>query len=57
MYPLYQLGWFPDYSDADNYMSPFFQKDNFLKNHYNDPAVDRAHPAAGRRDRPAKRLD
>ncbi len=37
VYPLYQLGWFPDYSDADNYLSPFFQKDNFLKNHYDNP--------------------
>ena len=24
MYPEYQLGWFPDYSDADNYLTPFF---------------------------------
>ena len=40
VYPLYQLGWFPDYSDADNYMSPFFQKDNFLKNHFDNPAID-----------------
>ena len=29
-YPVYQLGWFPDYSDADNYLTPFFSKDNFL---------------------------
>ena len=34
VYPAYQLGWFPDYSDADNYLSPFFQIDNFLGNHY-----------------------
>jgi len=40
VYPLYQLGWFPDYSDADNYMSPFFQTDNFLKNHFSDSEVD-----------------
>ena len=40
VYPLYQLGWFPDYSDADNYMSPFFQTENFLKNHFSDPEVD-----------------
>ena len=24
VYPAYQLGWFPDYSDADNYLTPFF---------------------------------
>lgn len=41
VYPLYQLGWFPDYSDADNYLSPFFQTDNFLKNHFSDPEVDK----------------
>jgi len=34
VYPAYQLGWFPDYSDADNYLAPFFQIDNFLGNHY-----------------------
>ncbi len=38
-YPVYQLGWFPDYSDADNYLTPFFIPGNFLKNHYENPAV------------------
>lgn len=38
-YPLYQLGWFPDYSDADNYLSPFFTANNFLKNHYDNKSV------------------
>ena len=40
LYPAYQLGWFPDYSDADNYLAPFFAKDNFLGNHYDNPEVD-----------------
>jgi len=40
-YPAYQLGWFPDYSDADNYLSPFFAKDNFLSNNYDNPEVDK----------------
>lgn len=39
VYPAYQLGWFPDYSDADNYLSPFFVKDNFLANHYDNAEV------------------
>ena len=40
VYPAYQLGWFPDYSDADNYLTPFFsRKDNFLANHYDNPTV------------------
>jgi peptide/nickel transport system substrate-binding protein len=40
VYPAYQLGWFPDYSDADNYLTPFFTEGNFLGNHYSDPAVE-----------------
>ncbi|WP_461636272.1 ABC transporter substrate-binding protein [Glutamicibacter soli] len=40
-YPAYQLGWFPDYSDADNFLSPFFAKDNFLSNNYDNPEVDK----------------
>jgi len=38
-YPLYQLGWFPDYSDADDYLTPFFSANNFLKNHYDNKTV------------------
>ncbi len=33
-YPIYQLGWFPDYPDADNYLTPFFGPNNFLQSHY-----------------------
>ncbi|MGR2753494.1 ABC transporter substrate-binding protein [Agromyces arachidis] len=40
LYPVYQLGWFPDYSDADNYLTPFFLTENFLANHYDNPAVN-----------------
>jgi len=40
VYPAYQLGWFPDYSDADNYLTPFFLKENFLANHYDNPTVN-----------------
>jgi peptide/nickel transport system substrate-binding protein len=40
VYPEYQLGWFPDYSDADNYLSPFFAEGNFLGNHYSNSEVD-----------------
>lgn len=39
-YPAYQLGWFPDYSDADTYLTPFFITDNFLANNYDNPEVD-----------------
>jgi peptide/nickel transport system substrate-binding protein len=39
-YPAYQLGWFPDYSDADNYLTPFFLDAGFLLNHYSNPEVN-----------------
>ncbi|SDF20902.1 peptide/nickel transport system substrate-binding protein [Blastococcus fimeti] len=39
-YPAYQLGWFPDYSDADNYLTPFFLTENFLSNHYENQQVN-----------------
>jgi peptide/nickel transport system substrate-binding protein len=41
-YPEYQLGWYPDFSDADNYLTPFFLPDNFLGNKFSDPAVTKA---------------
>lgn len=40
VYPAYQLGWFPDYSDADNYLTPFFLTKNFLGNHYDNQTVN-----------------
>ena len=40
VYPAYQLGWFPDYSDADNYITPFFLIENFLGNHYVNQEVN-----------------
>lgn len=40
-YPVYQLGWFPDYSDADNYLTPFFSKNNFVANHYDSAPVQK----------------
>ncbi|MGY1839809.1 MULTISPECIES: ABC transporter substrate-binding protein [unclassified Modestobacter] len=40
VYPAYQLGWFPDYSDADNYLTPFFLTENFLGNHYENQQVN-----------------
>ncbi|MGI9084855.1 MAG: ABC transporter substrate-binding protein [Aeromicrobium sp.] len=38
-YPVFQLGWFPDFPDADNYLSPFLTEGpgNFTNSHYNDP--------------------
>jgi len=40
LYSVFQMGWFPDYSDADNYLTPFFLTENFLVNHYDNPEVN-----------------
>ena len=44
VYPAYQLGWFPDYSDADNYLVPFFydteDSASFLGNHFRDEEIN-----------------
>jgi peptide/nickel transport system substrate-binding protein len=39
-YPAYQLGWFPDYTDPDNYTTPFYGKDSFLNIHYDNPKME-----------------
>ena len=39
-YPVYQLGWFPDYSDPDNYLSPFFRDGNFVNNAYSNSEIN-----------------
>ena len=56
VYPMYQLGWFPDYSDADNYMSPFFQTENFLANHFSNAELDELIPAQAVETDPETRL-
>lgn len=30
-YAVYGMGWFPNFPDADNYLTPFLDKDNFLR--------------------------
>src|SRR5215210_3553438 len=56
-YPEYQLGWFPDYPDADNYSSSFYSKDSFLNLHYENPemekqlAIERAETDQATRDK------
>jgi len=39
-YPVFQLGWFPDFSDADNYLTPFFVGGGFMNNHYSNAEVE-----------------
>ncbi|MFE0516204.1 ABC transporter substrate-binding protein [Streptomyces sp. NPDC058964] len=33
-YDVFGMGWFPDFPDADNYLAPFLDKDNFLGSPY-----------------------
>ncbi|MGW5652419.1 ABC transporter substrate-binding protein [Streptomyces humi] len=33
-YDVYGMGWFPDFPDADNFLAPFLDKDNFLQSPY-----------------------
>jgi peptide/nickel transport system substrate-binding protein len=38
--PAYQLGWFPDYPDTDDYVGVFYNSESFLNDHYSNAAVD-----------------
>ncbi|MCL2541234.1 MAG: ABC transporter substrate-binding protein [Nocardioidaceae bacterium] len=40
-YDLFMLGWFPDYPDADDYLSPFLVNGGFFQNGYKNPTVNR----------------
>jgi peptide/nickel transport system substrate-binding protein len=59
VYPAYQLGWFPDFSDADNYLTPFFLNtattQSFLANHYDNPQVDQLVQQEGTTTDPTQR--
>jgi peptide/nickel transport system substrate-binding protein len=39
-YDLWMLGWYPDYPDADDYLSPFMVDGGFFQNGYKNPQVD-----------------
>ena len=58
-YPVFQLGWFPDFPDADNYLSPFLapydkkQAGNFTLNHYNENEHGLVRPCDDEAARPA----
>jgi len=40
-YDLYLLGWYPDFLDADNYLTPFVKDGGFFANGYHSDAVDK----------------
>lgn len=39
-YDIWMLGWFPDFLDADNYISPFIVDGGFFQNGYSNPDVN-----------------
>ncbi len=39
-YPVFQLGWFPDFPDADNYTAPFFVDGGFYNNGYTNEEIN-----------------
>jgi peptide/nickel transport system substrate-binding protein len=39
-YNAFQLGWFPDYPDPEDYLIPFYAKGNFTINEYTTPAME-----------------
>ncbi|MFF3504281.1 ABC transporter substrate-binding protein [Streptomyces sp. NPDC003247] len=57
LYPLYQLGWYADYLDADNYLSPFYSANTWVANGYSDPAVRELIQKEETETDPAKRTD
>jgi peptide/nickel transport system substrate-binding protein len=40
-YTIFQLGWFPDYPDPENYLDSFYKPGNFTENGYQNPAMTR----------------
>jgi peptide/nickel transport system substrate-binding protein len=40
-YNAFQLGWFPDYPDTENYILSFYQAGNFTENGYANPRMTR----------------
>jgi peptide/nickel transport system substrate-binding protein len=49
-YDVYGMGWFPDFPDADNFLAPFLDKDNFLKSPYANDAIRRSLIPQSRRE-------
>ncbi|MFI0738462.1 ABC transporter substrate-binding protein [Streptomyces sp. NPDC021100] len=39
-YAVYGMGWFPDFPDPDNFIAPFFGKDNFLRSRYQNAKIN-----------------
>ncbi|MBP3080642.1 peptide-binding protein [Streptomyces sp. 604F] len=48
-YPVYGMGWFPDFPDADSFLAPFLDKDNFLGSPYSNKNIQNKLIPASRR--------
>ncbi|MEU0336317.1 ABC transporter substrate-binding protein [Streptomyces sp. NPDC006193] len=49
-YDVYGMGWFPDFPDADNFLAPFLDKDNFLGSPYDNNTIQRSLIPQSRRE-------
>ncbi|WP_333760730.1 ABC transporter substrate-binding protein [Streptomyces sp. IBSBF 2390] len=49
-YDVYGMGWFPDFPDADNFLAPFLDKDNFLGSPYSNTTIQRSLIPQSRRE-------
>jgi len=49
-YDVWGMGWFPDFPDADNYLAPFLDTDNFLKLPYHNSKIINTLIPASRRE-------
>ncbi|GGW19414.1 peptide-binding protein [Streptomyces capoamus] len=49
-YDVYGMGWFPDFPDADNFLAPFLDKNNFLGSPYNNSSIQRSLIPQSRRE-------
>ncbi|MFI9806995.1 ABC transporter substrate-binding protein [Streptomyces sp. NPDC052301] len=49
-YDVYGMGWFPDFPDADNFLAPFLDKDNFLGSPYSNSTIQRTLIPQSRRE-------
>ncbi|QHA03718.1 peptide-binding protein [Streptomyces broussonetiae] len=49
-YDVYGMGWFPDFPDADNFLAPFLDKDNFLGSPYSNTTIQRTLIPESRRE-------
>lgn len=54
-YDLFILGWFPDYPDTDDYLSPFLIDGGFFQNGYKNPEADKLIAQEQGTDDPATR--